>query len=117
MCYIHILASDKDVDISFISEEQKQRIIIDADNDQILDDLINYYSSSNFCPYRELDVISRDKNINRTVACFLLQFDCNENNLFKIKSTKILINNKEQYIDKICLPKKTRSFCDLIPGD
>jgi len=118
-CFVTYESHDKDGIIrnESLSKIEQEHLMIDMGYDAIVQELIKFIPPYKRCPYRKRSFLFFRRNTNTTVKFYPILFGFVEQYMPKTIIRQILIDNQIRTVDQICLPKKTKDFSELIPGE
>jgi hypothetical protein len=100
----------------FLPKVQKQHLVIDMGGDTIVQGLISSIPPYKPCLYRSQPSSSSNRGTNITIKFYPISFGFVEQYLPNTTPRQVLINNELRTVNQVCLPKKTKDFSELIPG-
>jgi hypothetical protein len=117
-CSIMYETNEKDgvIHSDSLTKLQQQHLAIDMGDDVLVQELINSIPLPKICPYNQKSFFHRKEITNITVKFYPVVFGFVARYLPKTISRTVLVNNQLRTVDQICLPKKSKDFSELIPG-
>jgi len=105
-CYSTYGSTETIIRKDSLTEIQQEHLMIDLGEDVLVQKLISSIPSSKVC-----------RLTNETIRFYPIVFGFIESYFPKSRSHQILIDNQIKTVEQICLPRKTKAFSDLIPGN